>query len=207
MLEQQEGQQIQQAEPQGQPPVKKGGAHVARSGKGLFAKKKAAKEEKTDPQKAPEEKQPKEKKKLSRKARIAIGAGAGAVVLAAGITAGVLAYQAAVRAEQANTSVACYGTIETFFEGSGVTAARVREELGLDIRGTVTDVLVEPGDEVQAGDDLILIGPEHAVYCAGAPEPAEYHSAVFRQDDSGGGRQRARRPAAGAGRDRRLYDR
>ena len=127
--------------------------------KACFAKKKAAKEEKTDPQKAPEEKQPKEKKKLSRKARIAIGAGAGAVVLAAGITAGVLAYQAAVRAEQANTSVACYGTIETFFEGSGVTAARVREELGLDIRGTVTDVLVEPGDEVQAGDDLILIDP------------------------------------------------
>ena len=159
MLEQQEGQQIQQAEPQGQPPVKKGGAHVVRSGKGLFAKKKAAKEEKPDPQKAPGEKQPKKKKKLSRKARIAIGAGVGAVVLAAGITAGVLAYQAAVRAEQANTSVACYGTIETFFEGSGVTAARVREELGLDVRGTVTDVLVEPGDEVQAGDDLILIDP------------------------------------------------
>ena len=35
----------------------------------------------------------------------------------------------------------------------------MREELGLDIRGTVTDVLVEPGDEVQAGDDLILIDP------------------------------------------------
>ena len=80
MLEQQEGQQIQQAEPQGQPPVKKGGAHVARSGKGLFAKKKAAKEEKSDPQKAPEEKPPKEKKKLSRKALIAIGAGAGDIL-------------------------------------------------------------------------------------------------------------------------------
>ena len=43
-------------------------------------------------------------------------------------------------------------SIETYVEGSGVTAAKVREELGLDLKGTVTsDVLVEVGDEVKSG--------------------------------------------------------
>ena len=58
-----------------------------------------------------------------------------------------------------DTAVASYGSIETYVEGSGVTAAKVREELGLDLKGTVTSVLVEVGDEVMAGDDLIEIDP------------------------------------------------
>ena len=40
-----------------------------------------------------------------------------------------------------------------------MTAAKKREELGLDLKGTVTKVMVEVGDEVDKGDDLIEVNP------------------------------------------------
>ncbi|MGG6548976.1 UNVERIFIED_CONTAM: biotin/lipoyl-binding protein, partial [Prevotella sp. 15_C9] len=44
-------------------------------------------------------------------------------------------------------------------EGSGVTAAKKREELGREVKGKVTQVLVAEGDEVHTGDPLLVIDP------------------------------------------------
>ena len=49
------------------------------------------------------------------------------------------------------TAVVTYGDIGTYIEGSGETAARNTEELGLGIEGKISQVLVSEGDEVHAG--------------------------------------------------------
>ncbi len=100
-----------------------------------------------------------QKKKLSKKARIAIAAGA-VVVVGAAVAFGILHSRGASQDdESANTAVATRGMLETYVEGSGTTAAKKREELGRDIKGTVAEVLVEEGDEVKEGDTLLVINP------------------------------------------------
>lgn len=55
--------------------------------------------------------------------------------------------------------VVTYGDIGTYIEGSGETAARNTEELGLGIEGKISQVLVSEGDEVHAGDPLVVVDP------------------------------------------------
>lgn len=57
------------------------------------------------------------------------------------------------------TAVVMRGTLETYVEGTGVTAANKREELGREMKGKVTEVLVEVGDQVKQGDKLLVINP------------------------------------------------
>lgn len=57
------------------------------------------------------------------------------------------------------TAVASRGMLETYIEGSGMTASRTREELGRDIKGKVTAVHVQPGDPVLTGTVLAVIDP------------------------------------------------
>lgn len=59
---------------------------------------------------------------------------------------------------QTTAMVSC-GDLETYIEGSGVTAAKKREELGREVKGKVTQVLVAEGDEVHTGDPLLVIDP------------------------------------------------
>ena len=59
---------------------------------------------------------------------------------------------------QTTAAVSC-GDLETYIEGSGVTAAKKREELGREVKGKVTQVLVAEGDEVHTGDPLLVIDP------------------------------------------------
>lgn len=58
-----------------------------------------------------------------------------------------------------DTAFSSLGFLETYVEGYGQTAAKRSEELGKDIKGTVTEVLVSPGDAVSAGDTLVIIDP------------------------------------------------
>ena len=59
---------------------------------------------------------------------------------------------------QTTAMVSC-GDLETYIEGSGVTAAKKREELGREVKCKVTQVLVAEGDEVHTGDPLLVIDP------------------------------------------------
>lgn len=57
------------------------------------------------------------------------------------------------------TAVVTRGMLETYIEGDGTTAARKREELGKDAKGEISQILVEVGDEVTVGQELIVIDP------------------------------------------------
>ena len=57
------------------------------------------------------------------------------------------------------TAVVTYGDIGTYIEGSGETAARNTEELGLGLEGKISQVLVSEGDAVHAGDPLVVVDP------------------------------------------------
>lgn len=59
----------------------------------------------------------------------------------------------------AQTAVVTRGMLETYIEGEGVTAANKREEVGKEAKGKVQRVMVEVGDEVSAGDELMVIDP------------------------------------------------
>ena len=151
-------------------PAPKGGAHVAKAGSNvsIHAANAAAGAEngtgtpaagKTPPKRNKyADKMNKKNKRLSKRVRIAIGVAVLVLLVAAGVFL-VLMTRGGNDDTANDTAVASYGSIETYVEGSGVTAAKVREELGLDLKGTVTSVLVEVGDEVMAGDDLIEIDP------------------------------------------------
>lgn len=52
------------------------------------------------------------------------------------------------------------GMIESYIQGNGMTSANKREELGKNLEGVVTEVLVKPGDSVLAGDLLLRVDPE-----------------------------------------------
>ena len=58
-----------------------------------------------------------------------------------------------------NTAVATRGYLETYIEGDGQIAARTQVELGKDLKGKVTEVLVQAGQAVKAGDKLFTVDP------------------------------------------------
>ena len=100
-----------------------------------------------------------QKSKLSKGMRIGIAAAVAALLIGGGVVAVVKTRNAGAEDTIETTAVVMRGDLETYIEGSGVTAARKREELGKDIKGKVTQVLVAEGDEVHIGDQLLVIDP------------------------------------------------
>ena len=161
----------------------KGGAHVAKSGRKIPAAAQAAKaeaEKAIDPvggQVSPEtvaateapatmpkrnkyaDKMNKKKPRLKKGVRIGIGIAVLVLIIAAGIFLVWKTRDAGTQVEGETTAVATRGMLETYIEGSGVTAAKKREELGRDLKGKVTSVSVEVGDEVKKGDKLVVVDP------------------------------------------------
>lgn len=99
------------------------------------------------------------KRRLSKGARIGITATAIALLLGGGIWAVVKSRDAGTENVTQTTAAVSCGDLETYIEGSGVTAAKKREELGREVKGKVTQVLVAEGDEVHTGDSLLVIDP------------------------------------------------
>lgn len=147
--------------PQKQQPAK-GGAHVAKSGSNVAINAAAA--DTPDSSGQPKrnkyaDKMNKKKSRLSKGVRIGIGVVVVAALIAAGVFAVLKTRDTGAEDTASTTAVATRGMLETYIEGSGVTAAEKREELGRDLKGTVTEVLVEVGDEVKKGDELIVVNP------------------------------------------------
>ena len=142
--------------------VEKGGAHVAKAGSNVAASAAAA-EGSTggEPPKRNKyaDKMNRKKSRLSKNIRIGIGVAVIAILIAAGIFLVFKTRDAGTEETANTTAVATRGMLETYIEGSGITAAKKREELGRDLKGTVTEVLVEVGDEVKAGDELLVVNP------------------------------------------------
>ena len=99
------------------------------------------------------------KRRLSRGVRMGIGIAILLLLIAAGVFLVWKTRDTGTQTSGETTAVATRGMIETYIEGSGVTAAKKREELGRDLKGTVTSVLVEVGNEVKAGDQLVVVDP------------------------------------------------
>ena len=99
------------------------------------------------------------KRRLSKGARIGITAAAVALLLGGGIWTVVKSRDAGTEDVTQTTAMVSCGDLETYIEGSGVTAAKKREELGREVKGKVTQVLVAEGDEVHTGDPLLVIDP------------------------------------------------
>lgn len=142
--------------------VEKGGAHVAKAGSNVAASAAAA--EGTTGGEPPKrnkyaDKMNRKKSRLSKNIRIGIGVAVIAILIAAGIFLVFKTRDAGTEEAANTTAVATRGMLETYIEGSGITAAKKREELGRDLKGTVTEVLVEVGDEVKAGDELLVVNP------------------------------------------------
>ena len=142
--------------------VEKGGAHVAKAGSNVAASAAAA--EGTTGGEPPKrnkyaDKMNRKKSRLSKNIRIGIGVAVIAILIAAGIFLVFKTRDAGTEETANTTAVATRGMLETYIEGSGITAAKKREELGRDLKGTVTEVLVEVGDEVKAGDELLVVNP------------------------------------------------
>lgn len=142
--------------------VEKGGAHVVKAGSNVAASAAAA-EGSTggEPPKRNKyaDKMNRKKSRLSKNIRIGIGVAVIAILIAAGIFLVFKTRDAGTEETANTTAVATRGMLETYIEGSGITAAKKREELGRDLKGTVTEVLVEVGDEVKAGDELLVVNP------------------------------------------------
>lgn len=140
----------------------KGGAHVAKAGgkAAAVAESKTEGENTTVPKRNKyADKMNKKKSRLSRGVRIGIGIAVIVLLLAAGIFLVWKTRNTGTELQGETTAVATRGMLETYIEGSGVTAAKKREELGRDLKGKVTDVLVEVGDEVKTGDKLVVVNP------------------------------------------------
>lgn len=58
-----------------------------------------------------------------------------------------------------STALAQLSMLETYVEGDGSIAARKQVELGKDLKGKVTEVLVQPGQAVKTGDLLFKVDP------------------------------------------------
>ncbi|MGM9612450.1 MAG: efflux RND transporter periplasmic adaptor subunit, partial [Butyricicoccus sp.] len=58
-----------------------------------------------------------------------------------------------------NTAFAARGYLETYIEGDGQIAARTQLELGKELKGKVTEVFVQAGQAVKAGDKLFTVDP------------------------------------------------
>ncbi|MDO5142426.1 MAG: HlyD family efflux transporter periplasmic adaptor subunit [Eubacteriales bacterium] len=98
------------------------------------------------------------KPRLHKGVRIGIGVGIALLLVALAIVAIVKTRDAGTEQIE-ETAVATFGMLETYIEGSGTTAAKKREELGRDLKGTVQQVDVEVGDTVQQGDILLVVDP------------------------------------------------
>lgn len=64
------------------------------------------------------------------------------------------------QSEIQQTSTAMRGMLETYVECNGQTSAKNKVDLGKDIKGEVTDVLVKSGDTVNIGDVLFIVDPK-----------------------------------------------
>lgn len=154
----------------------KGGAHVAKAGSKVAVSASTAAKTPTsaaaaEPAKVEGDKSAlpkrnkyadkmnKKKSRLSKGVRIGIGIAVIVLLVAAGIFLVFKTRNTGTELEGETTAVASRGMLETYIEGSGVTAAKKREELGRDLKGKVTDVLVEVGDEVKKGDKLVVVNP------------------------------------------------
>ena len=141
----------------------KGGAHVAKAGGKAVAaspESKAAEENAVVPKRNKyADKMNKKKSRISKGVRIGIGIAVIVLLLAVGIFLVWKTRNTGTELQGETTAVATRGMLETYIEGSGVTAAKKREELGRDLKGKVTDVLVEVGDEVKTGDKLVVVNP------------------------------------------------
>lgn len=96
------------------------------------------------------------KKKLPKPAKFAIGAVVLALLGGGGYFA-VTKLNEQPETVSEDTAFSSLGFLETYVEGYGQTAAKRSEELGKEIKGTVSEVLVSPGDQVPAGDTLLKI--------------------------------------------------
>ncbi|MCQ5129844.1 HlyD family efflux transporter periplasmic adaptor subunit [Butyricicoccus faecihominis] len=162
------------------PPEQKGGAHVAKAGTSIAksAKGEVAVPEETLPaESAPAtegeespasegpkrnkyaDKMNKKKHKLSRGVRIGITVLIIALLIGLGIFLVMRSRKPADDGAASKTAFATRGMLETYIEGEGYTAAKKREELGKDLKGKVSKVLVEVGDEVKKNDQLLVVDP------------------------------------------------
>lgn len=141
----------------------KGGAHVAKAGSKVVStapENKAEGENTAVPKRNKyADKMNKKKSRISKKVRIGIGIAVIILLLAAGVFLVLKTRNTGTELQGETTAVATRGMLETYIEGSGVTAAKKREELGRDLKGKVTEVLVSVGDEVKKGDKLIVVNP------------------------------------------------
>lgn len=140
-------------------PVTKGGAHVAKAGGKTPAAETEGESTAVPKRNKYADKMNKKKSRLSKGVRIGIGIAVIVLLLAAGIFLVWKTRNTGTELQGETTAVASRGMLETYIEGSGVTAAKKREELGRDLKGKVTDVLVEVGDEVKKGDKLLVVNP------------------------------------------------
>ena len=101
----------------------------------------------------------KKKRRLNRGVRMAIGIAILLLLIAGGVFLVWKTRDTGTETTGETTAVATRGMLETYIEGSGVTAAKKREELGRDLKGTITSVLVEVGSEVKEGDELVVVNP------------------------------------------------
>ncbi|RKJ82081.1 HlyD family efflux transporter periplasmic adaptor subunit [Butyricicoccus sp. 1XD8-22] len=97
------------------------------------------------------------RKKLPKQAKIAIAAAVAALLGGGGWFAMSKMDNSAPVSQ--DTAFSELGFLETYVEGYGQTSAKRREELGKDIKGTVSEVLASPGDTVTEGDVLLIIDP------------------------------------------------
>ena len=85
------------------------------------------------------------------------------VAIVAGLIAGgvYLVQKTKEKPEEAveSTAFASRCFLETYIEGDGSVAARKQVDLGKDLKGKVTEVLVQPGQAVKTGDKLFVIDP------------------------------------------------
>lgn len=88
-----------------------------------------------------------------------------ALVLVAAVAAGGVVYfkrKSGGTASEAGTAQIYYGAISSVVEGSGLVKAKNSETITLTTAGTVMDVFVEEGQQVQQGDLLFTIDSPNA---------------------------------------------
>lgn len=147
-------------------PVQKGGAHVAKSGSNVSTVSAQGGSAGADSEASGMPKRNKyadkmnqKKSRLNKGMRIGIGVAVVVLLIALGIFLVLKSRNAGTEETVTQTATASRGMLETYIEGSGSTAAKKREELGRDLKGTVSEVLVEVGDEVKKGDKLVVVNP------------------------------------------------
>lgn len=134
----------------------KGGAHVAQPGTNVAQ---TADVPNTPKRNKYADKMNNKKKRLSKGVRIGIAVVVVAVLVALGIFLVMRTRDTGANDTQQTTAVAARGMLETYIEGDGTTAAKKRVELGKDLKGKVSQVLVAVGDTVKKDDKLLVVDP------------------------------------------------